>query len=154
MEPTRILIADADRDNRAAMMWFLLSQGFWVEPVANGLDAATSLDGERPDLLITDLYLPVVNGRRVIERLRSMPGLARVPVLAIALDPPYAALPAGVEFLKKPCDPQLLLAAVERLLGDDARRIPATRAARPDPFAAESSSAVLSWPVPRRRAHG
>ena len=124
MDPTAttVLIADSDPETRAALMWVLLSEGFWVEPVSNGLDAAAALEGDLPSVAIIDLYLPGFNGRTLIERMRNNERLRAVPILAIAKESPWAALPPGVPFLCKPCEPSLLLDAIEDLVGDKVRR--------------------------------
>ena len=112
---TKILIADGDSDSRASLMWVLLAGGFWVEPISNGLDVAPALEADLPHVAIIDLYLPGFSGRHLIERMRSTERLRDVPILAIAKERPWAALPPGVAFLCKPCDPQALLDTVEDL---------------------------------------
>lgn len=119
---TTILIADANADTRAALMWILLSEGFWVEPVSNGLDAAAALETEPPAVAIIDLYLPGFNGRTLIERMSGSERLRDVPIIAMASEAPWSPLPEGVVFLKKPCAAAQVLAAIDELLGDGIRR--------------------------------
>jgi DNA-binding response OmpR family regulator len=124
MDPdaTTVLIADANPDTRAALMWVLLSEGFWVEPVANGLDAAAALEADPPDVAIIDLSLPGFSGRSLIERMRASDRLGHVPIIAISSEPPWTPLPAGVPFLQKPCAPNQVLAVIHDTVGDNIRR--------------------------------
>jgi CheY-like chemotaxis protein len=117
-------------------MWCLLSEGFWVDPVANGFDAAVALEApEPPDLAVIDLGLQGFDGRRLIEGMRASDRLRQVPIIATGFTAPYAPLPPGVAFLRKPIDlPRLLLAVRE--LGHDLRTFfPSRRAPRPAPVA-------------------
>jgi DNA-binding response OmpR family regulator len=129
----RILIAEADRDSRSAVMWCLLAEGFWVEPVANAFDAALALDrADLPDLAIIDLGLPGLPARKLIEKLRTSPRLQQIPIIATSFTEPIVKLPPGVAFLKKPCNPEVLLARVRALLGPESKS--ALRTERPAGF--------------------
>ncbi|HEY0715298.1 MAG TPA: response regulator, partial [Polyangia bacterium] len=108
--------ADGESESRAALMWLLLNADFRVEAVANGLDAAASLDNEVPDIAIISLYLPVFDGRRLIDYMRSSSRLCRVPILALGATHPFAPLPAGVEFLLKTAPPRLVLDVIKQLV--------------------------------------
>jgi DNA-binding response OmpR family regulator len=120
----RILVADGDRDARAAIMWCLLSEGFWVDPVANGFDAAVALEAPGPpDLAVIELGLHGFNGRRLIEGMRSSDRLRHVPIIATSNVEPYAPLPHGVAFLKKPCNFERLLDLVRELGGQSLKSI-------------------------------
>ena len=104
-------------------MWILLSEGFWVEPVSNGLDAAAALEQELPDVALIDLYLPAFSGRQLIERMRGSDRLRSVPIIALAPEAPWAKLPPGVSFLRKPVEPATLIACIDELVGGDAKRV-------------------------------
>jgi DNA-binding response OmpR family regulator len=109
----RILVAEGGTEQRAFFVWGLLAQGFWVEPVSNGFDAAVALESPvPPDLAIIDLYLPGFDGRRLIESMRQSPRLQQVPIIVTAFSAPFAPLPPGVAFLTKPCSIEALVAKV------------------------------------------
>jgi CheY-like chemotaxis protein len=110
----KVLIADGESESRTALMWLLLNADFRVEAVANGLDAAASLDNEVPDLAIISLYLPVFDGRRLIDYIRSSSRLCRLPLVALGSTQPFAPLPAGVEFLLKNAPPRLVLDVIKQ----------------------------------------
>jgi DNA-binding response OmpR family regulator len=130
-EKARILIADGDPDSRAVLVWCLLSEGFWVEPVSNGFDAAVALEQTGlPSVAIIDLDLPTLNGRKLIEGMCQSERLAGVPIIATGARQPSAPLPEGVVFMRKPCDPRMVLIKVRELGGERLRSFFPSRAGR------------------------
>lgn len=86
---------------------------------AAGLEAALRL---RPDLILMDLSLPVLDGWEATRRLRSDPSLGRTPVIALSAHASQVdvqrALDAGCDaYVTKPIDEQVLLREISRLLG-------------------------------------
>jgi CheY-like chemotaxis protein len=155
-----ILVADGERDSRAAVIWCLLAEGYRVVPVSDGIAAAAAL--ERPPLpaaAVIDLGLQGFSGRRLIEHLRSSPRLQAIPIIAIDLTEPYAPLPAGVAFLRKPCDGDLLLARLRQMGRDNLKSFFPSRQPglgsgstpspepwyRPDPHASFERDDPPSW---------
>jgi CheY-like chemotaxis protein len=102
-----VLVADDDHDNRALVSQLLESVGFLVQSVSNGFEAMQRVRSIRPDLIITDLVMPVVDGMELIKSLRAEGALNRIPVIAMSASASdYTredALQAGCsEFLSKP----------------------------------------------------
>ena len=102
-----VLVADDDHDNRALVSQLLESVGFLVQSVSNGFEAIQRVRSIRPDLVITDLVMPVVDGMEVIRTLRAEEALNRIPVIAMSASASSytreEALQAGCsEFLSKP----------------------------------------------------
>jgi uncharacterized protein (TIGR02266 family) len=92
-----------------------------VEYGANGHDALVRLEQPpRVDLVMTDLYMPVLDGFTLIERMRGDPGLAEIPILVIsagASDAKARALDLGVDvYLQKPVQFSDIIATVRTLL--------------------------------------
>ncbi len=92
-----------------------------VEYAANGHDALRRLsDPPRVDLVMTDLYMPVLDGFSLVERLRGDPALAGVPVLVISAggaDARARAVELGVDvYLQKPVQFADIIATVRTLL--------------------------------------
>lgn len=113
---TRVLVADGDKESRSAVIWCLLAEGYRVDPVADGFAAAAAMEQPPlPTVAIIDLGLQGFNGRRLIEHLRASPRLRHIPIIATGFVEPFAPLPPGVAFQKKPCDGEQLLTRIRRL---------------------------------------
>jgi uncharacterized protein (TIGR02266 family) len=96
-------------------------QAVTVEYAANGHDALTRLEQPpRVDLVMTDLYMPVLDGFTLIERMRGDPALLGVPILVIsagAADAKSRALDLGIDvYLQKPVQFGDIIATVRTLL--------------------------------------
>jgi len=81
--PAKILVVEDHSDSREMLTTILEDEGFSVisaEDGQSGLDLANS---ERPDLIITDIEMPNMNGLQMIERLRARPEFAKVPILVL-----------------------------------------------------------------------
>jgi len=119
----RILIAEDDP--QASEMMRLICE-FKGHEVAESRDAAQALEAFasfQPDLIITDLAMPMGGGQRLLRELRASPSGAECPVIVIT---GYATLLGDREredlrphaVLKKPVDLQPMLVAVEEALAD------------------------------------
>lgn len=88
---------------------------------ANGAEALALLPSLRPDLIITDLMMPVMDGLSLIDRVRQDPKLSRVPIVMLTASGEEAdrvgAAAVGVDaFVTKPFSSREMLEVVERLL--------------------------------------
>ena len=113
----RILLIEDDRDVRSALAVVLADDGFQVVTAPNGFDALASLEGHRPDVVILDWMMPVVDGANFVRALRTEYHLA-TPVLVITAGrvSREEALSAGADgYLQKPFDLSELLARVRAL---------------------------------------
>jgi CheY-like chemotaxis protein len=111
-----VLIVEDDADLREMMAQLLSLEGFRTETVANGRDALRYLEaGERPDVILLDLMMPVMDGWEFRRRQVQNPSMATVPVVVLsAADPARASELGGTAFLKKPLDFDRLLELVRR----------------------------------------
>jgi two-component system cell cycle response regulator DivK len=119
--PLLLLVDDFD-DARAMYAEYLVLSGYRVEQASDGRQAVTRALALRPDLLVMDLSLPLLDGWATLEELRGDRRTDRIPVIALTgyAKAGYArrARKAGFEaFLTKPCLPALLLAVVGDVLG-------------------------------------
>lgn len=98
----------------------LQAQGWRVALAEDGEAALRLLDGEPPDLLITDVDMPGLDGFALTRRVRAHPRLARLPVIMITSSDDRhrdEARAAGVNLLLgKPYSEETLLAQVRSLL--------------------------------------
>src|ERR1700704_2762313 len=118
-----ILIVDDRPTNRQFLVTLLGYGGHRLLEAANGAEALERVRAERPDLVITDILMPTMDGYEFVGHLRPDPDLAPIPVIfytATYSEPQAKALAnsCGVRIvLPKPCDPERILAAVNEALG-------------------------------------
>ena len=79
----RILVVEDNDLNRKLFCDVLKSQGFAVEPVADGLEALEKARTFVPNLIIMDIQMPNVSGLDLIELAKADPLLRTIPVLAV-----------------------------------------------------------------------
>ena len=119
-QPT-ILIVENEASNRILIERVLSTRGYRCLSASNGLEALNILDIEQVDLILTDLFMPVLDGYRATQLIRARPNMAHVPIVAVTAyalnDESEAALQIGcTEYLTKPFKPRQLLEVVDRLL--------------------------------------
>jgi two-component system, cell cycle response regulator DivK len=118
----RILVVEDNDLNRKLFCDVLKSQGFAVEPCADGMSALDKAREFVPNLIIMDIQLPNVSGLDLIEMAKADPILRHIPVLAVTA---YAGKgdeerirEAGADsYLAKPVSIQPFMAAVRGLIG-------------------------------------
>ncbi|MCK0098869.1 response regulator [Qipengyuania sp. S6317L1] len=79
----RIMVVEDNDLNRKLFCDVLKTQGFDVEPVADGHKVLDNARGAVPDLIIMDIQLPGVSGVDLIEAAKKDPALCDIPVLAV-----------------------------------------------------------------------
>lgn len=118
----RILVVDDNRAARGLIALHLRSSGFKnVSMVADGFEALKSMDALKPELVITDLLMPNMNGFELCRKLRADPQTSDIPVLTqtASIDPDLRAQAfacGATDLLTKPFDPRELLYRVRVLL--------------------------------------
>jgi CheY-like chemotaxis protein len=81
------LVVDDSMLIRHTMRRFLENRGFSVETAADGAEALAFLKTARPQLILTDLKMPNVDGHKLIQALSADPELSAVPVVILAAKP-------------------------------------------------------------------
>jgi CheY-like chemotaxis protein len=120
-DPTLILIAEDDVDNREGYAEYLTFLGYRVAQVANGEDAVIWTQQLRPDVLLLDLALPGIDGWEVARRVKGAEATRETLIIALSAcvfpGDIVRAKDAGCEvFLDKPCYPQTVADEIRRLL--------------------------------------
>ncbi len=118
----RILIAEDNAVNRELLRELLEMRGYVVFEACNGQEALDVIDQVRPDVLVIDLGMPVLDGFGAIRKIRANPDLNQLPVLAataFAMRGDRArVLEAGFDgYISKPIDPAALQKEIDRLVG-------------------------------------
>jgi CheY-like chemotaxis protein len=83
MRRLKILLVEDDADERALYGYMLAVAGYKVKAVSNGLEALAEIQVKRPDMIITDIAMPVLSGLDLITAVRSDDEIADLPVVAI-----------------------------------------------------------------------
>lgn len=104
-----VLVVEDFEDNRFMMRRLLEMSGYRVIEAVNGKQAVEAAISERPDLILMDLSLPMLDGLAATRRIREAEGLGRVPIVAVSAhdsaDFHTEALAAGCnEYVTKPID--------------------------------------------------
>lgn len=122
-----ILVAEDDDDNRDILRTLLAMRGFDVLEAANGQQAVELALTARPDLILMDLRMPVMNGLAAARAIRQRPEphVRTVPIVALSAYHPSqhgaVASAAGCDdYVLKPIDYEHLEAVIDRLLKRDA----------------------------------
>jgi two-component system CheB/CheR fusion protein len=121
-----VLLVDDHHDTRLMYAEFL---GTWFEvaQASDGAEALALIERRPPDILITDLSLPGMDGFELIAAVRARPGLARLPIMSLSGYGGHSieerAREVGCDrVLQKPCLPDALGAAALELLRSRADR--------------------------------
>jgi two-component system cell cycle response regulator DivK len=83
MRRINVLLVEDDADARALYAYMLALAGYKVKAVSNGLEAFAEIQVDRPDVIVTDIAMPVLSGLDLIMAVRSNDELADLPVVAI-----------------------------------------------------------------------
>jgi len=134
-----VLLVDQDDDNRAMYGQYMKAANWIVEEAADGRDALAKALALRPELIVTEIRLPGIDGFELCKLLRTDFATRAIPIVVVTGDA-YTrdlklALTAGAtSVLLKPCVPEAVLAEAMRLI--DAAREPGVLApAAPPPDA-------------------
>lgn len=118
--PQTILVIEDDPDARLLIQSVLRHAGFLVVLAADGQEGLEKVPSSSPDLIVTDVAMPRLNGLGVIHAIRSTPAYKQVPILAITsfgAERAMDALRAGANrALARPVRNELMLEFVNDLL--------------------------------------
>jgi diguanylate cyclase (GGDEF)-like protein len=116
-----ILLVEDNADAREALALLLENHGYTVRCAADGAEALEQAHRQPPDLVITDIEMPVLSGFDVVAQFRSLPELAGIPMIVVSghhdVQDRIAGFDLGADdFLPKPVHVDELLARVRRHL--------------------------------------
>jgi two-component system cell cycle response regulator DivK len=119
----KILVVEDFEDSRFSLCRLLEWSGHAVLEATDGRQAVDVALAERPDLILMDLTLPVLDGLEATRRIRAAPGMTRIPIVAVSgYDSEHyhaEALAAGCNaYATKPLDFDELERMIGRLVGE------------------------------------
>jgi CheY-like chemotaxis protein len=109
-----VLIVDDEPDIRSLIRRILERAGHDVVEAGHGAAALEAVKRSPPDLVVTDMMMPVMNGSELIARLRSESGTAAIPILFVSANG-HGELGADA-VLHKPFEPTALTEIVNQLM--------------------------------------
>lgn len=117
----RILVVEDQEDNRQILRDLLGSAGYDLIEAENGEEALAAVAKHRPDLVLMDIQLPIMDGYEATRRLKADPEFKAIPIIVVTS---YAlsgdegkAREAGCDaYVTKPYSPRLLLAKIKEFL--------------------------------------
>lgn len=115
-----ILLIEDEPDMREDLAFLLTDEGYRVRTAAHGAEALALLEGgARPDVILLDLMMPVMDGWETRARLRTTPALSRIPIVilsGVANDEKEIAALAVAAYVTKPIDVLRLCEIIDRSL--------------------------------------
>jgi len=117
----RILVIEDTEDNRQIIRDLLTSFDYELVEAVDGAEGVAMAQAHRPDLILMDIQLPIMDGYEATRQIRAIPELAAVPIVAVtsyALSGDEAkAQEAGCDrYIAKPFSPRQLLAKIREFL--------------------------------------
>jgi two-component system cell cycle response regulator DivK len=118
----RILVVEDQEDNRRILRDLLTSAGFELTEASTGEEGVRLAESHRPDLILMDIQMPIVDGYEATRRIKSNPHLKRIPIIvvtsyALSGDEAKARAAGADDYVTKPFSPRSLLAKVRQYLG-------------------------------------
>lgn len=114
-----VLLIEDDQELRKLYRSILEKAGYTVSETANGAEALQFLLNYTPDLIITDMLMPMLGGEAVIQRIRQMPALRNTRLIVLTAYPRYEAPSLNLNidrFLVKPLMGDALLKAISEVM--------------------------------------
>ena len=116
-----ILVVEDQEDNRRIVRDLLTTTDYEVMEAENGEEALAAVAKQRPDLILMDIQLPVMDGYEATRRIKADPALSTIPVIAVTSyalsgDEEKARAAGCDDFVPKPFSPRQLLAKIRQYL--------------------------------------
>jgi CheY-like chemotaxis protein len=115
--PPHVLLVEDDRDTREMYSEYLSYSGMTVTVAATGRRALESVARQCPDVVVTDIAMPEMDGLELSRHLRAHEETRHLPIIAVSGQVSPRAREAGADVvLEKPCEPDTLLHVIEGVL--------------------------------------
>jgi CheY-like chemotaxis protein len=117
-----VLLVEDNEDNRIVYSTILQHFGYTVMEALNGEEGIAKARAERPDLILMDISIPVIDGWEATQVLKRDPETRGIPIIALtahalASDREKAMEVGCDSYLAKPCEPKAVVSEVEKFIG-------------------------------------
>ena len=117
----RILVVEDQEDNRQIIRDMLSATDYQITEAENGEEALAAVAKERPDLILMDIQMPILDGYEATRRIKADPALRAIPIIAITSyalsgDEQKARAAGCDDYVPKPYSPRQLLAKIRQYL--------------------------------------
>jgi two-component system cell cycle response regulator DivK len=111
-------VVEDQEDNRRILRDLLTNAGFEMIEAENGAEAVASVQARRPDLILMDIQLPILDGYEATRRIKANPDLKSIPIIVVTSyaldgDEDKARLAGCDDYVAKPFSPRQLLAKIK-----------------------------------------
>lgn len=118
----KVLIVDDTDTLRSLVLVFLMARGWEFEEARDGAEALQRVRASRPDVVISDVTMPVMDGFELCAAIRTDPSLRTIPVVLLTMLGDEASRQRGElvgasAFLTKPVSPALLKKTIQAVVG-------------------------------------
>ncbi|TLM97309.1 response regulator [bacterium] len=123
MNPKKVILHIEDNpDNRLLVRRLLFSASYQVLEATNAYEAVSRLRHYRPDLILMDINIPIVDGYTLTSKFKTIPGLEDIPIIAITAnamrgDRERSFLAGCDGYVEKPIDIEKLLGKIQEFIG-------------------------------------
>ena len=119
----RILVVEDQEDLRGVLRTLLTGSGYAMLEAADGATGVARAKSDRPDLILMDIQMPVLDGYEATRRIKADPDLAATPVIAVSSfamkgDEEKARAAGCDHYVTKPYSPMQLLRVMRSTLGE------------------------------------
>ncbi len=116
-----ILVVEDQADNRQIIRDMLSATDYQITEAENGEEALAAVAKLRPDLILMDIQMPILDGYEATRRIKADPGLRSIPIIAITSyalsgDEQKARAAGCDDYVPKPYSPRQLLAKIRQYL--------------------------------------
>jgi len=109
----KILLADDEEDIKTVISLYLSAKGYEVVTAYDGLDAIDKAKTEKPDLILLDVMMPIMNGFEVCQKLQGDPETQNIPIIMLSAAAQSETITKSIElgakdYIVKPFEPERL----------------------------------------------
>jgi len=118
----KIVLAEDEPQIARLVEFKLKKEGYQVVSKGNGEEALAAIKAEKPDLILLDVMMPVMDGYEVLRRVKEDENLKNIPVVMLTAKAQERDVVKGIDlgaedYITKPFHPAELLARVKKILG-------------------------------------